>query len=348
MLSAVAAAVLLVAGLAGLTLKATGQGQIADLLGWDPPWSWLADVSEEREAGSRAGATDSPAKQPQAALGEETVTARGPTPARDMAPGKASTPNRLTEPRNENVGGAHSRQAPASVRAPIPSTQEAPEEMTLDSLIERSAPNGGAESALAALFALWNIDYAALEGANPCEKAASRGLACLRVRTSLTRLANLDRPALIMLQTPNGRRLSAVISSLNGSTVTLEALGRKVVSDVATVASLMSGEYVILWRPPPAYHRLLSEGLRGKDVAWVQNHLAMISGMPATNTASSVFDSMLKEKVIAFQRSRGLKPDGIVGARTMIHLITASGIKNIPVLIGLNEEKTPELRFDGS
>jgi general secretion pathway protein A len=57
-------------------------------------------------------------------------------------------------------------------------------------------------------------------------------------------------------------------------------------------------------------------------------------GMPVTATAESagVFDEELKKRVIVFQTSRGITPDGIVGPHTMIHLNTVVNPPDVPML----------------
>ena len=57
-------------------------------------------------------------------------------------------------------------------------------------------------------------------------------------------------------------------------------------------------------------------------------------GMPVSmvTDGASTYDEALKRHVIAFQTSRGIKPDGIVGPHTMIHLNTVTNTPNIPKL----------------
>ena len=45
--------------------------------------------------------------------------------------------------------------------------------------------------------------------------------------------------------------------------------------------------------------------------------------MPKVADPRLVFDDLLRARVMSFQRSRGLKPDGIVGPQTIIHLDNA-------------------------
>ncbi len=76
--------------------------------------------------------------------------------------------------------------------------------------------------------------------------------------------------------------------------------------------------------------------MRGAAVAWISNRLAALAGAAAVAAEDAVFDAALKDRVIAFQRARGLDPDGLVGPRTLIALNTVSDDPAIPTLVVRN------------
>jgi general secretion pathway protein A len=78
---------------------------------------------------------------------------------------------------------------------------------------------------------------------------------------------------------------------------------------------------------------LLHPGNVSATVRQLRRRLAEI-GMPETAVAegASVYDEELKQRVIAFQTSRGIRPDGIVGPHTMIHLNTVLNPPHVPML----------------
>jgi murein L,D-transpeptidase YcbB/YkuD len=59
---------------------------------------------------------------------------------------------------------------------------------------------------------------------------------------------------------------------------------------------------------------------------------------------ASLYDEALQRQVMVFQTSRGIRPDGIVGPYTMIHLNTLTNTSEVPLLergsdkIGLTAE----------
>ena len=87
-----------------------------------------------------------------------------------------------------------------------------------------------------------------------------------------------------------------------------------------------------MWRAPESSERLLAQDSRGTDVLWLRQALAAVLGHAAGPPDSPLFDVALKEAVVAFQRSRSLAPDGIVGPKTVILLNNALGGDAIPRL----------------
>lgn len=187
-------------------------------------------------------------------------------------------------------------------------------------------------AALAHLFNLWQQDYDALSGRRACEKARRSGLKCLTDTQSLKNLIRLNRPAVLTLKAPNGKPLHAVLTGHDGERITLEAGGRRVQATATKVAAVWSGDYVMLWRPPAAYRRMLKEGDQGSDVAWFKNRLAQLDGGPGEVMAEATFDEDLKVRVMEFQRSHPLLVDGLVGPRTLIYLNDALGASGEPTL----------------
>jgi type II secretory pathway predicted ATPase ExeA len=204
--------------------------------------------------------------------------------------------------------------------------------LTIDDLFNRPSLSVGRDSALAALFGLWGLDAQRLGGPVDCAKSAELGVKCLTEKISWETLIGFNRPVLIALRNARGRRARVVLSAVEGDQVTLLAGSERIVGDIATVRSLWSGEYLMLWQPPPFYGGLLALGARGQEVAWLKSRLAEADGEPQIEGQDAVFDAGLQEKVKAFQQSRGLEPDGMVGVRTLIHLNTAAKAAGVPLL----------------
>jgi general secretion pathway protein A len=220
---------------------------------------------------------------------------------------------------------------------PSPADQAAPaaEPTTLLTLDQLFAANDLIDSRTAGferLFAFWQRDYGAVAGSGPCDKALQAKLRCLEGRGSLKTLADLGRPALLPLDTPDGGRIDVVLTGLDGPWAMLEAGPYKLRERAEDLAAAWSGDYTVLWRPPAVYHRLLARGQSGADVAWLKNRLAELGGEPTLEATEATFDEALEAQVVAFQRSRPLQVDGIVGPRTLMQLNLALGAPDIAAL----------------
>ena len=218
--------------------------------------------------------------------------------------------------------------------APTGADQAAPPEVTTDlagTLRNATAP-GSRETARRRLFALWASDEPPTDGAAACDPARNGGFSCLRGNDGWRGLETFGRPALITLRGPDGELLSAALLSLDGDRVTLEITGEELVAPRQDVTALWTGDYLLLWRAPESSERLLAQDSRGTDVLWLRQALAAVLGHAAGPPDSPLFDVALKEAVVAFQRSRSLAPDGIVGPKTVILLNNALGGDAIPRL----------------
>jgi general secretion pathway protein A len=96
------------------------------------------------------------------------------------------------------------------------------------------------------------------------------------------------------------------------------------------------GSFTLLWKPPPGYRGVLLPGRRSPVVGWIRRQLTA-STTSASGGEENFYDGALVEDVRAFQRSRALEPDGIVGPLTLIHLNTAAG-EAVPLLALSTEE----------
>jgi general secretion pathway protein A len=68
---------------------------------------------------------------------------------------------------------------------------------------------------------------------------------------------------------------------------------------------------------PRITQALIGPGSRGEAVRWLRQQLALAAGQPVPEMLDDRFDAALAEQVRAFQRERGLRPDGLAGQRTL-------------------------------
>jgi len=195
------------------------------------------------------------------------------------------------------------------------------------------------ETAFQELFRLWHIPDKTNKNLTPCQEAKkTAGLGCLDVASSLNGLLQLNRPAVLKLFDDQGREFYATLTALEGQTATF-VLGNKTKKvNVGEIEKHWMGDYTLFWRMPPNYKGDIRPGIRGAEVQWLEKQLSLISGQPIQQRKNPVLDNALVLQVKKFQISRSLKPDGVVGPQSIIHLNTAAG-SDEPLLSGKKEVK---------
>ena len=86
------------------------------------------------------------------------------------------------------------------------------------------------------------------------------------------------------------------------------------------------GEFSLLWRMPPGYKDLIRPGNAGKVVLWLSSRMNEIN-QTLNNNQRSYYDKELVDQVKAFQLREGLENDGVVGAKTLIHINQVTGLQ---------------------
>jgi len=186
-------------------------------------------------------------------------------------------------------------------------------------------------SAFVSLFSRWRLDYHRAKSGLACERARLEGLACLFKVGTWTKLRRFNLPAIIELATPTGGKHYAAVTALERQSATLEFGGRQFTLDASEIDLFWDGSFILLWKPPPLSTTLVA-GMRGRDVEWLRQRLSELDGRPLPGRNPDVYDDELKERVMTFQRSRSLLPDGIVGEETLTNLTTARHDPGTPSL----------------
>jgi len=189
-----------------------------------------------------------------------------------------------------------------------------------------------AASAFTALYARWRLDQPAAKGQQACDGGRDDGLRCLARTGSWTKLRRYDLPAVLELASPTQARHYALVTGFGGQTVNLEIGGRPFTVPLSEVDPLWDGVFIVVWRPPALTNVPVAPGMRAKDVEWLRDRLAAVDGVADDATDRRLYDRALKERVIGFQRSRVLDPDGLVGEETLAQLMVAAYESGVPRL----------------
>jgi general secretion pathway protein A len=181
---------------------------------------------------------------------------------------------------------------------------------------ERLAAQGMTrEEALARVLEVWKLPPPAA-GVETCAAAEAQGVRCLAIHGTWLQLRSLNLPAMLELMLPNGEKRYAALLAIPAGQAEIALGGEVRRHDPAEFLPYWRGDAMLLWRPPPGGPAPLTVGMRSEAVAWVRERLPA----PAAPGQDQVFDPPLRDRVLEFQRDRGLAPDGVVGAQTMIHL----------------------------
>jgi general secretion pathway protein A len=199
-----------------------------------------------------------------------------------------------------------------------------------------------ADAAFGQLFTLWGANY--VPGtSDACTAARDQGLACVTLHSSIARLRELGRPAILMLGDATGGTRQVVLTALGEERVQLRAGTKQVEGKVSDLANAWFGECVLLWRTSANAPGELRVGMRSPLVPrlrkalaqWQALHPQAVTAGMATQggadrataatagagAASSVsYDEALKSLVQAFQRAHHLDDDGVAGIETQLML----------------------------
>lgn len=357
-------------------------GLLAGLLdrGWKAAETPSDRPSEEAEAGRVAKAATSmkedriePASSQESAvqpdLPSEPESLPGPIAALDLpvADESAAAHEPVSDgPSPEEPLVAEADSVPVPDPAPSTTGPATPDEPLPRVSLASFSPDAAQETlarlampestALRVLLRRWGVKIQDLGGGDPCVRVALLGLRCERERGKLSNVRYFDRPVLLRVSDRNGVPQYAALGRLDLEYATLDLESGAELVPVEGLESVWTGDYLVLWQPPPTGAPLIGPGAAPDSVQWLRRLIAKVPEGGLAYEDSGVFDRPLKEALKAFQRSRGLATDGIAGPRTLIQLRNLASASGIPRLMPgaavaattLGDEAGPSIDAPGS
>jgi len=231
------------------------------------------------------------------------VAASGATPARTASAA---------------ASGTASAAAPASAVHPASAAASAPVlHHDLDAALLAQLPHD-LNTAWQALAPAWKLPPG---HGDPCEVAATQQVQCFSSGSvTLPLVRQLGRPGLITLQVGQAAPVYAELAGLDNDSATLRVGTDLHRVPLAALGRLWRGDFATYWRAPPGYN--LRDSSAPSTLAWVAARLAQLDGETAPPPAT---DAALRGRIQAFQRTQGLKPDGLPGPMTLMQLGRATG-----------------------
>jgi general secretion pathway protein A len=188
------------------------------------------------------------------------------------------------------------------------------------------------------LLELWGVNYDPRQDPSVCGFAESQALRCIFLSPAFDELARLNRPAVLSLFNPRGQNYYATLVSLQNDLAQLKLAGLNHWVRLEDLRLWLDGQVTVIWRRPDAYTGLLQPGGTGTMIAWLDQQLATIQGRAPLGQPPETYDESLIRQVRRFQSSKGLRPDGVVGPRTVIQINTATR-EDLPLLERPGAEK---------
>lgn len=161
--------------------------------------------------------------------------------------------------------------------------------------------------------------------AAPCQSAAAQQVLCYRAeKLDLPLLRQLRRDSILTLRDGSAATRFAVLVAMDEQTATLQVGSSRHRVGWLALARFWHGEFATLWRPPPGYRANLHVGDSAEVIDYLVQQLQRLDGMASNPQQPQLFDAGLRERLRAFQRSQGLRSDGLPGPMTFMQLERAS------------------------
>lgn len=170
-----------------------------------------------------------------------------------------------------------------------------------------------------ALFERWHLSYNLLTDGTPCYFAQTQGLSCLHEQSDIQSLKLLNRPAILTLYDDSNQLQYATLMKIKKKSAEIVLSGVVQVIALKQLELYWKGDFSLLWRTPPGYSEPIKPGASGDDVLWLSKTMNRINQLSEA-AARNYYDKELVKQVKVFQLREGLKSDGVVGVKTLIHI----------------------------
>ena len=190
------------------------------------------------------------------------------------------------------------------------------------------------DTALRLLLQRWRVELGNLSGREACARLSTFGLECELDRGGWSRVRDYNLPVLLRLQGQEGQDGWAALVGLGENEATLELPGGRETLSLAALDGLWTGDYLLVWQPPPVGGTVIRPGSSGEAVRWLRHLLTQVPGLEFKDDGGNKFDLNVEKAVRRFQTQAGLEVDGLAGPRTLIRLATAVDMPGLPKLTG--------------
>ncbi|GGI69673.1 ExeA family protein [Shewanella gelidii] len=172
------------------------------------------------------------------------------------------------------------------------------------------------ELAYAALFGVWQ--KTPIHGLTACQAAKEQGLSCYQQQGNWLSMSQLNYPAVVYLVDDSLHSFYGTVVRIEGSQMLLQLAEQQLWVSREWFTEHFSGTYEIFWQRPEGLPQEISRSSSSGQIQWLENSLARLDNK--SPRLVNRLDAQLEQRLKAFQRTQGLKPDGIAGRNTLIKL----------------------------
>ena len=215
------------------------------------------------------------------------------------------------------------RPAEVSVAVPPPAVTPVPAEVETNPLAPpKNVFYPQRDNAIAALI---GAIVAPQTTATDCGGIPALGWSCQQVTTDQwSDLLRFNRPAVIRLVNDSNTAEYVPVISLTDTDVTIVTPAGTTQLLLQKLQQSWGGEITYLWQPPSAFDDHIYFGSPAAVVNWLAGSFAAIDNR-TDPLAKDQFTSVLKQRIILFQRQHKLREDGIAGIETVLKINESLG-----------------------
>jgi len=169
------------------------------------------------------------------------------------------------------------------------------------------------------LAEMWNQPGAAFTIQAACNGDEKLGYACLQDQGNWSKISRLGLPVILVLQDESPAYL--LLQGMEADRLLVGTREQALTVTRDSVESRWLGTYLVAWPQAAGWPGYISRGDSGPAVVTI---MEMAGRVEEPYNGDQVFDAAFELWLKNFQARNGLKPDGIVGRNTLLHLMTAS------------------------
>jgi len=152
-----------------------------------------------------------------------------------------------------------------------------------------------------------------------CNGDDGQGYACLRDQGSWSKIKRLGLPVVLVLQGDYPAML--LLRGMDQDRLLVGGAGQPLTVTRQAVDSRWLGAYLVAWPQASGWPAEVAVGDNGPAVKTI---VAMATRVDVPYQGGPQFDASFELWIRGFQMRNGLEPDGIIGRRTLLYLMTAS------------------------